>query len=119
MRRVFGREPAVAFAMLVTLFQGVALFFNLTPEVQGYVNAALLAAGGFATAAVVSVDAALPALTGLIKAVFALVISLGMHVPDTTQVAVLAVVTALGAFFVRQNVVAPEPPVDSARLSSV
>lgn len=105
--KIFGREPAVAFAMLATLLQALVLFFNLSPEMQSLVNAALLAAAGFATAATVSVDQALPALVGVIKAVFAVVLGFGVDVPSTTQVAVLAVVTALGAFFVRQQVTAP------------
>lgn len=105
--KIFGREPAVAFAMVATLLQAVALFFQFTPEVQSLVNAALVALAGFATAATVSVEQALPALVGVIKAVFAVVLGFGVHVPDTTQVAVLAVVTALGAFFVRQQVTAP------------
>lgn len=119
MKQVYGREPAVFFAMLATLLQGATLFFNLAPDVQGYVNAVLLAGAGFATAATVSVEKALPALVGLIKAGFALVLALGIQLPDTTQVAVLTVVTALGAFFVRQNVVAPVSPVLGGKVLSV
>lgn len=104
---VVKREPAVFWAMVATLIQAGTLLIPMTAEVQGVVNAAILAAAGFATAAMVSVDAALPALVGLIKAVFALVLGLGIQLPDTFQVGILAVVTALGAFFVRQNVVAP------------
>lgn len=107
MKLIVGREPAVFWAMVATLLQAFLLLFPLSTDVQGAANAAILAAAGFATAAMVSVDAALPALTGLIKAAFALVLALGMNLPDTTQVGILAVVTALGAFFVRQNVVAP------------
>lgn len=109
--KILGREPAVFWALVATLLQSILLLFPLAVEVQGTANAVILAIAGFATAAMVSVDAALPALTGLLKAVFALVLSLGMHLPDTTQVGILAVVTALGAFLVRQNVVAKVPPV--------
>lgn len=108
--KILGREPAVFWAMAATLLQAVLLLFPLSVDVQGAANAVILALAGFATAAAVSVDAALPALTGLIKAIFALVLSLGMNLPDTTQVGILAVVTALGAFFVRQNVTASVPP---------
>lgn len=116
MRMILGREPAVFWAMVATLLQAVLLLFPLSVDVQGTANAVILALAGFATAAMVSVDAALPALTGLIKAVFALVLSLGMNLPDTTQVGILAVVTALGAFFVRQNVVAKVPARGAAPL---
>jgi len=110
MNRIFGREPAVFWGLVATLIQSIALLFPLTSEVQGAVNAASLALAGFLTAAMVSVDAALPALTGLLKAVFALVLAFGVNVPDATQVGILAVVTALGAFFVRQNVTAKIGP---------
>jgi hypothetical protein len=114
--KIAGREPAVFWAMIATLAQAVLLLFNLDAGVQGAANAVILAAAGLATAAMVSVDAALPALTGLIKAVFALVLAFGVHLPDTTQVAILAVVTAVGAFFVRQNVQSKVPASQPAHL---
>lgn len=107
--KIFGREPAVLWGLVATLAQALLLLLNLDTGVQAAANAVLLAIAGFLTAASVSVDAALPALTGLLKAVFALVIGLGVDLPNTTQVAILAVVTALGAFFVRQNVIAKVP----------
>jgi hypothetical protein len=110
MRMIFGREPAVFWGLVATLIQAVALLFPFTTEVQGTVNAVSLALAGFLTAAMVSVDSALPALVGLLKAVFALVLAFGVDLPDATQVGILAVVTAFGAFFVRQNVVAKVGP---------
>jgi hypothetical protein len=110
MRTIFGREPAVFWALVATLATSVLLLFPLTNEVQGAANAVILAVAGFLTAAWVSVDAALPALTGLIKAVFALILAFGVEFPDTTQVGILAIVTAIGAFFVRQNVTAKVGP---------
>lgn len=107
--KILGREPAVFWALAATLVQSLLLLLNLDTGVQGAANALTLALAGFLTAAAVGVDAALPALTGLIKAVFALVLAFGVDLPDTTQVAILAVVTAVGAFFVRQNVVAKVP----------
>lgn len=110
MKLILGREPAVFWGLAATLLQALALLFPLTTETQGAVNAATLALAGFLTAASVSVDAALPALTGLLKAVFALVLAFGVDLPDATQVGILAVVTAVGAFFIRQNVVAKVGP---------
>ncbi len=109
MKLIWGREPAVFWGLVATLLQAVALLFPLTVQTQGAVNAVTLALAGFLTATSVSVDAALPALIGLLKAVFALVLAFGVHLPDATQVGILAVVTAVGAFFVRQNVVASVP----------
>lgn len=115
MKLIWGREPAVFWAMVATALQALSLFLPLTESQQGLVNAVIVAGAGFATAAMVSVDAALPALAGVIKAVFALLLGFGLNVPDTTQVAVMALVTAVGAFFVRQNVVAPVRPVGELR----
>lgn len=113
MRTIFGREPAVLWAAIAAVLQGASLLFGFDPQVQGLVNAALVALAGFATAAMVSVDAALPALVGLIKAVLALVIGFGIQIPDTTQVAIMAVVTGVAAFWVRGQVVATVPAVAS------
>lgn len=108
--KIFGREPAVFFAMIGSVLYAVSLFFNLSPDAQGWVNAVIVALAGFATAAFVSVDAALPALVGLLKAVFALVIGLKIQMPDYTQVAILTLVTAVGAFWVRTQVAAKVLP---------
>lgn len=105
--KIVGREPAVFWAMVATLAQALLLLAPWSDEVHGALNAAILAAAGFATAAMVSVDSALPALAGVIKAVFAVVLAFGLSVPDNLQVGILAIVTAAGAFLVRQNVVAP------------
>lgn len=110
MRLIFGREPAVFWGLVAVLIQSLALLLPISAQVQGAINAGSLALAGFLTAAMVSVDAALPALVGLLKAVFALVLAFGVHLPEPTQVGILAVVTALGAFFVRQQVVAKVGP---------
>jgi hypothetical protein len=109
MRMTFlGRDPAVAWSMIGSVLMAlVALLLPFDVELQGVANAVILAFAGFATAVMVQRDAALPALLGLLKAVFALLLALGMHLPDTTQVAILALVSAVAAFFVRTQVVAP------------
>lgn len=107
--RIFGREPAVFWAMLATLLQAVSLGFGLPEATQGLVNAVLVAAAGFATAAMVGVDAAFPAFAGLLKAVLALLLGFGVQVPDRWQVMAMATLTALSAFFVRTQVTAKVP----------
>lgn len=107
-RLIWGREPVVFFAMLVTLLQACTLPFDWRPDVQGAVNAALLALGGLLTAVKLGgADGVLPALLGFLKGTFAVVLASGVHLPSTTQVAVMAIVTAAGAFFVRERVTAP------------
>lgn len=105
-RTIWGREPAVFWSLVATLVQAVLLLFPWSDEVHGAVNAGVLALAGFLTAAWVSVDAALPALVGLIKAVFAVLLVFGWGVPDHVQVAILAIVGAAAAFWVRTQVTA-------------
>lgn len=114
MRTIFGREPAVFFEMLVAVALGVLLTLQLDPTVLGYANAAAVAAGGFLTAVFVSADKALPALVGLIKAVFALVLGLGVVLPVNLETGIIAIVSALGAFYIRSQVDAPVPKVSSS-----
>lgn len=109
MKLIWGREPAVFWAMAATLIQALLLLAPWDDQLHGVANAVVLAAAGFATAAMVSVDAALPALAGLIKAIFALVLAFGIDVPANLQVGILAIVAAAGAFLVRQNVTAKVP----------
>lgn len=106
MRTIWGREPAVFWSLVATLVQAVLLLFPWSDEVHGVVNAGVLALAGFLTAAWVSMDAALPALVGLIKAAFAVLLVFGLQVPDHVQVAVLAIVGAAAAFWVRTQVTA-------------
>lgn len=106
--RWFGREPAVLTAAVVSALQFLSLLLGLHPDVQGYVNGALVAVGGVVVAAALgTVEGVLPAALGAIKAGFALVLALGVHWPDTYQVVAVGVVTVLGSLFVRQNVNAP------------
>jgi hypothetical protein len=108
--KIAGREPAVFFGMVASVLMALALLLHLNTDVQSLVNAAILALSGLAAASFVSLDAALPALVGLLKAVFALIVGLGGHLPDNTQVAILAVVTAVAAFWVRTQVTAKVSP---------
>jgi hypothetical protein len=108
--RIFGREPAVAIETLTAIALGVLLIIPMDTEVRGAADAAVLALAGLATAALVANERVLPALTGFIKAVFALIIAFGIDIADPTQTGILAVVSALATFFVRQQVTAPLPP---------
>jgi hypothetical protein len=109
MRTIFGREPAVFFETLVAVALGVLLTFRMEPTVLGYANAAVVAVGGFLTAAFVSAEKALPALIGVIKAAFALILGLGVALPVNLETGIIAIVSAIGAFYVRQQVDAPVP----------
>lgn len=108
-RTIWGREPAVFFGMVANLLMALFMLGSWSEEVHGAVNAVILAASGLAASAFVSVDAALPALTGLTKAILAAVLAFGVHVPENTQVAILAIVTTAVAFVVRSQVTAKVP----------
>lgn len=108
--KLFGREPAVFIEMLVSVALGVLLTTPLEPTLLAYANAVAVAAGGFLTAAFVKGDQLLPALVGLIKAVFALVLGLGVALPINLETGIIAIVSAIGAAYVRTQVVAPVPP---------
>ena len=110
MNRIFGREPAVFFEMLVAVALGVLLTTPLQEPALGYANAAVVAAGGLLTAAFVKGDQVLPALIGFIKAAFALILGLGVVLPVNLETGILAIVSAIGAAYVRTQVTAPVPP---------
>jgi hypothetical protein len=119
MRTIFGREPAVVWSFAAILTQALLMLAPWSDEVHGAVNAAVLAAAGLLTAAWVSVDAALPAVAGLIKATFALVLAFGVQAPEKYQVAALAVVSAVSAFWVRTQVTARvASPVQGQRIGA-
>lgn len=120
MRLIWGRQPVVFWTMVVTLLSSLSLLLGLDVDVQGYVNAFLLTFGGVLTAVTIgNRDGILPGLLGAIKAGFALVLALGVHVAGPTQVAVLTIVSAAGAFFVYGQVTAPEPGAAQADLHRV
>lgn len=109
------REPvAVVQGLLVPLLMAAVLLFHFPDTTVGVVNAALLAIGGFIASVGVSVDAALPLLVGLAKALLAVLLAFGLHVPEVTQVFVLSAISIVVAFFgTRPQVTAKVAPVTS------
>jgi hypothetical protein len=101
------REPIMIWqGLVVPALMAASLALGLTVELQGLVDAAVLALGGFVAALGVSARAALPLLSGLVKAVFALVLALGVDVPAHWQAAVMGVIAATVAFYTQSQVVA-------------
>ena len=106
--KILGREPAVFFALIAAAIQLLSVTVtHWDPETQGVINAVVVALAGFFTALSLATEKAFAALAGLIKAVFALMLAFGLHVDAPTQTAVMVLVTAVGAFIVRQNADAP------------
>jgi hypothetical protein len=97
----------VFFALLAGILLAVIKFVPFSADITGSLNATVLASTGFATALAVSAEKALPALVGLVQAVFAVFLAYGSPVDESTQTGLLALIAAVGAAFVRQNVLAP------------
>lgn len=108
------QEPIAVWQMVVgPALMAVSLFFHLTPELQGAVDAAILAAMGVIAMFGVDWRRSVPLLSGLAKAVFSLVAGLGLHWPDSVQAGVMALIAvAVSAWGSSQVIAKP-----SARLS--
>lgn len=90
------QEPAALWqGLIIPLILGITLFFPLTSGVQGVVDAVILAAGGFVVSTMVDWRKGLPLLTGLAKAVFALIAALGLHMDPHIQIGTFAVISAV------------------------
>jgi hypothetical protein len=118
MKKIIGREPAVFFALVAGLVLAIIQLTNVPVPIMGALNGLVIAGAGLATAAMVDVDRVLPALVGLVGAVFAVFLAYGSPVPENTQAGILALITAGAAFFVRQNVVAPVGSVGGNRIQA-
>lgn len=105
------REPALLWLGLVApVVQALAAFvFHADPEVQGMVNAAAVAIAGAITAFFVRSDNLVPAITGAIQAVIALVLAFGVDWSAQQQAALMVALGAVAAFLVRDRVTAPVP----------
>lgn len=106
---LLGREPAAwlaLFAVAVKLFS--AFVINVDNDTQAWVNAVAAAVMGLLIAAMTK-DGVVAAILGLVQAVIALAVGLGVHWDATTQALVLSAVSlALGAYD-RTQVIAPVP----------
>lgn len=109
MKLIFGREPAAIVEMFVAVCLGIVVILHPSDVVTAAANAAVVAIGGLVTAALVRSEGTLAALVGAIKAVFALLVVLGMHLDPTLETGIIMIVSALATAFVRQNVVAQVP----------
>lgn len=107
------REPALALALVAALVQLVSAWvLPLTDNQQGVLNALAAAVVGVVVAASVGLDKAVPLLAGLFQAGIAVGLAFGWDLGADQQSTLMAVVTTVVAFFVRQNVSAKVPPVE-------
>lgn len=105
-RLILGREPAVLFESIAAVLYAVVLLLPLAAAAGGALNVTISASAALATAIALpeARDRVLPSLLAVVRGVLAAVIAFGMSLPEPTQAGILALVGALAALFVRQNV---------------
>lgn len=107
----FSREPALLLISLIAPIVQVVAAFALVDngEAAGLVNAAAVAVAGALTAAVVSSDRLVPAITGAVTAVLAATAAFGLDWTPEQQALLIVPVTMLAGYVVRDRVTAPAP----------
>jgi hypothetical protein len=116
MNKLFGRDPVVIVQALIVpvLLLAVGLF-GWTENTVGVVQAAILAVGGFVAALGLSKDAALAALSGVVKAILALMLTFEVPISEGLQTFILGVVAVVVSFFgVRPQVEAKVQPINGS-----
>jgi hypothetical protein len=105
------REPAILWlGLLAPTVQALAAFvFAADPVLQGAINAAAIAIAGAVTAFLVKSDNLLPAISGAVGALIALVLAFGVDWSSEQQASLMIAVGAIAAFLVRDRVTAPVP----------
>jgi uncharacterized membrane protein YoaK (UPF0700 family) len=108
MKNPFARDPVLTLNLVAALIYGASLIFaNLTVEAQGWLNAIAVLVLNLIAAGFVRAEEWVPIVTGLFKALFALIIALGLHWAPESQAATMLLITAVLAFIARTQTVAP------------
>ncbi len=102
-----GRDPAAVVETGVQIVLGVVLALSLGTEHTNALSAAVVALGGVLTSFWVARDKLLPALTGFIKAAFALALTLGAHLEPSVESGIIMIVSAAATAWLRTQVTAP------------
>lgn len=104
------REPAQILGFVAAVIQlASALFLHLDVAEQGALNAVAVALLGFVLAAAVSAEKAAAVASGLVQACIACALAFGLALAPEVQSSVMVFVSAVTAFFIRTQVVAPVP----------
>jgi len=112
-RTVFLRDSALWLGLVAVATQlGTALYAPFSIEIQGLVNAAVVALAGVLTAAFAAADRVPPAVLGFIQAAMALALAFGLALTPYVQSAIMTALTAGFAAYARTQIVArvPAPP---------
>jgi hypothetical protein len=103
------RDPALWLFLVATGVRLLAAYgpWTITVDVQAAVNALATAIASFIVAAIVVRDKQVPALLGIVQALIALAVGLGLRLDPEMQALIMSGVGGLVAAFVRTQVVAP------------
>jgi hypothetical protein len=103
------RDPAIWLTLIATAVRLLAAFgpWDISVDVQAYINAAATAVASFIVAAIVVHDGQVPALLGVAQALLALAVGLGLKLDPQMQALVMSFVGGVVAAFVRTQVTAP------------
>ena len=107
--RALLRDPELLAALLLATLNLISVFTHWDTEQLALINAAAAALLGLIVAVLVRSDAWVPAVTGLVKAIGALLIGFGLEWTPQSQAAAMTLIAALTAMFVRTQVTAPVP----------
>lgn len=116
--RLLGRDPAAVVETGVQILLGLLLTLALPDDISNAWSAAVVAVGGLVTSAWVARDRLLPSLTGAIKGVFALVVTLGLDLNPSVETGLIMAASAAVTFWLRTQVTAPIAP-DGSRVPKV
>lgn len=105
-----GREAAQWPHLLGAVLILITPFLNLTTDQTGAVMAGVVALTGGATALSASGEKAAPLAAGLLKAVVALSLAIHLELSPGAQAAVMVLIEAGVAWYLRTQIVAPVPP---------
>lgn len=103
------RDPALWLFLVASGVRLAAAYgpWTITVDVQAAVNALATAIASFIVAAIVVRDKQVPALLGVVQALIALAVGLGLRLDPEMQALIMSGVGGLVAAFVRTQVVAP------------
>ena len=103
------RDPALWLFLVATGVRLLAAYgpWTITVDVQAAVNALATAIASFIVAAIVVRDKQVPALLGVVQALIALAVGLGLRLDPEMQALIMSGVGGLVAAFVRTQVDAP------------
>ncbi len=102
------RDPALYLFLVATAVKLFSAFvLHVSDNTQAAVNAVAVAVAAAIVAAVVKHDGQVAAILGVVQALLALAIGLGLHLSADNQALIMTFLGAVAAAFVRTQVVAP------------